>query len=179
MKHHFTVFILLFVLGFSASSSILAQDVKLEKQLEEINNFYRVSDQLASAGQILYDEVSLLKESGFDVVINLAPANDSRNGLEGFLVTDQELTYIHIPVSWQNPAQRDLKLFFDIMRANTDRKVFVHCQANLRASTFVYLYRSLVEGLPEEKARADMEEVWQPEDLPQWANFIAVAQKEH
>jgi len=70
-------------------------------------------------------------------------------------------------------------LFFDIMRANEDREVFVHCQANLRASTFVYLYRTLVEGVPEDKARADMEEVWHPEDLPQWASFIETARKEH
>ena len=66
----------------------------------------------------------------------------------------------------------DVEMFFDVMRANEDRKVFVHCFANMRASAFVYLYRTLVGGVPEAEALATMHEVWDPDGTRQWADLI-------
>jgi len=140
--------------------------------LESVRNFQVVSGRLASAGQISYAQVPLLAEQGYEVVINLAAADRERNGEEGFLVAESGLTYVHIPVDWQRPRLSDLDIFFDVMRANQDRKVFVHCFANMRASAFVYLYRTLVEGVPEAEARATMNEVWDPDEVAQWAELI-------
>jgi len=70
----------------------------------------------------------------------------------------------------------DLELFFDVMEANADRRIFVHCFANMRASAFVYLYRTLVEGMPEDQALATMSEVWDPWELEQWGGLIERAQ---
>ncbi len=147
--------------------------------LEDIRAYLEINDQLSTSGQITYEEIALLKEAGFDVVINLAPADEERNGSEGFLVTQQGMTYIQIPVSWKNPAPRDLQLFFDVMAANKDRKVYVHCFANMRVSAFVYLYRTLQLGESEVAARADMEKIWDPNAQDQWVRFIEQAQKAH
>ena len=67
-------------------------------------------------------------------------------------------------------------MFFDVMQANADRKVYVHCFANMRASAFVYMYRTLVEGVPETTARGTMTEVWDPDELDQWGDLIRRAQ---
>ena len=147
--------------------------------LEEIRAYVRISDDLATSGQIGYDQIESIKEAGFDMVINLAPADEARNGLEGFLVTQQGMAYVQIPVSWQNPDQRDLKLFFDIMEANKDRKIYVHCFANMRVSAFVYLYRTLELGVDEDVAQADLAKVWDPNGLDQWKAFIRTAQANH
>ena len=120
-----------------------------QDKLEDIRAYLRISDQLATSGQIEYQQIPAIKDAGFDVVVNLAPARKERNGEEGFLVTEQGMTYIQIPVDWENPSLRDLDLFFDVMNANQDRKVYVHCFANMRVSAFVYLYRTLELGLPE------------------------------
>jgi len=115
------------------------------------------------------------------VVVNLAPARWERNFEEGFRVTQAGMTYIQIPVDWQDPALRDLELFFDVMEANEDRNVYVHCFANMRVSVFVYLYRTLRKGMSEEEAWQDVLKVWDPEtnpDTPQWPKFIAAAKKE-
>ena len=156
-----------------------AQAGDADDPLEDITNYVKISDHLATSGQIAYDQIAAIKEAGFDVVVNLAPARDDVNGLEGYLVVEQGMSYVHIPVSWQQPAQRDLHLFFDVMKANHDRKVFVHCFANMRVSAFVYLYRTLHEGITEEQARADLEKIWKPEDLEQWAAFIETARTEY
>ena len=120
----------------------------------------------------------MLGERGYEVVINLAVADEERNGREGFFVAEEGLTYVHIPVDWQEPQVSDVQMFFDVMRANEDRKVYVHCFANMRASAFVYLYRTLVEGVPEPDARATMHEVWDPADQQQWEDLIEQARAE-
>ena len=164
-------------LGLTPSASAQAADAA--DPLQDITNYLKISDHLSTSGQIAYDQVAAIKEAGFDVVINLAPARDDVNSLEGYLVVEQGMSYVHIPVSWQQPSQRDLQLFFDVMKANHDRKVYVHCFANMRVSAFVYLYRTLHEGITEEQARADLEKIWKPEDLEQWAAFIETARAEH
>ena len=143
-----------------------------DEGLANARAYLRISERLGTAGQITYDEVEAVKNAGYDVVINLAPADEERNRLEGYLVTQQGMTYIHIPVSWQQPSPRDLRLFFDVMNANEDRSVFVHCFANMRVSAFVYLYRTLELGEAEDAARADLAEIWDPASQPQWASFI-------
>ena len=145
--------------------------------LADARAYLRISDQLGTAGQITYDEVAAVKAAGYDLVINLAPADEERNALEGFHVTQEEMTYVQIPVSWQEPSQRDLQLFFDVMKANEDRSVLVHCFANMRASAFVYLYRTIHGGVSEDEARADMAEIWDPASQPQWAAFVDEAKR--
>jgi hypothetical protein len=70
-------------------------------------------------------------------------------------------------------------MFFDVMDANTDRNVFVHCNANMRVSVFVYLYRTLKLGVSEEMARQDLRKIWDPNTVPQWAAFIAEATRKY
>jgi len=144
--------------------------------LESIRNWQEVSEGLSSSGQIGYDQIPLLVDEGFDVVINLAIADEARNGQEGFLVAESGLTYVHIPVDWEEPELTDVEMFFDVKQANADRKVYVHCFANMRASAFVYMYRTLVEGVPEATARGTMNEVWDPDELDQWGDLIRRAQ---
>ena len=162
----------------------LSAEVTLAQQngpppLETIRNFQDVSPTLASAGQIGYEQIPLLKEQGYEVVVNLAVADEERNGREGFLVAQQGLAYVHIPVDWNEPSMEDVELFFDVMQANEGRKVFVHCFANMRASAFVYMYRTLVQGTPEAEARATMTEVWDPWELEQWGDLIERARAAH
>ena len=145
--------------------------------LTTVLNYRGISDQLTTAGQIEYDQVPLLREEGYEVVINLATANPERNAMEGFHVTSSGMTYIQIPVEFATPQLSDVKLFFDVMEANQGRKLFVHCIANFRASAFTYLYRTLVEGVSDEEARADMDAVWDPSEFPRWAAWADLIER--
>ena len=147
--------------------------------LESVRNFQVVDDRLASAGQIAYDQIPEIRERGYEVVINLAVADEERNGREGFHVAEEGLAYVHIPVDWEQPRVSDVRMFFDVMEANQDRNVFVHCFANMRASAFVYMYRSLVEGVPDDEARATMNAVWDPAEQQQWADLIEQVKAEY
>jgi len=169
------------LLSTLGTEAVAAQQ-EVPPPLEAIRNFQVVTDQLASAGQIAYGQIPLLREEGYEVVVNLATADAEQNAEEGFRVTQTGLTYVHIPVVWQEPTVQDVEMFFDVMQANRGRKVFVHCIANMRASAFLYLYRSLVEGVPEAEALATMNEIWDPsgtQQWPQWAELIEQVRAEH
>ena len=157
------------------SISALAQSHEAPKTLGDTMNYVEISDQLTTSGQIIYDHIRDIKAGGHDIVINLAGADQKRNGEEGFRIIQEGMTYVHIPVSWSEPSQRDLKLFFDVMEANQDRKVFVHCFANMRVSVFVYLYRTLQQGISHDEAWKDVLKVWDPNSQPQWTAFIEKA----
>jgi uncharacterized protein (TIGR01244 family) len=158
---------------------VTAAEQQAPAPLETVRNFQVVDDRLASAGQIAYDQVPEIRERGYEVVVNLAVADEERNGREGFHVAEEGLSYVHIPVDWQEPQVSDVRMFFDVMEANRDRRVFVHCFANMRASAFVYLYRSLVEGVPDDEALATMNAVWDPAEQQQWADLIEQVKSEY
>ena len=48
----------------------------------------------------------------------------------------------------------------------------------MRASAFVYMYRTLIEGVPDEEALGDMSDVWDPGEVRQWADLIERARTE-
>lgn len=163
-----------------AAALIPAAAAAQEPDFSGVYNFVEISDRLSTSGQISLDDIEAVDAAGFDVVVNLAPARWERNFEEGFRVTQAGMTYIQIPVDWQDPALRDLELFFDVMEANEDRNVYVHCFANMRVSVFVYLYRTLRKGMPEEEAWQDVLKVWDPHtnpQTPQWPRFIAAAKQ--
>ncbi|MCZ6857926.1 MAG: protein tyrosine phosphatase family protein [Gemmatimonadetes bacterium] len=147
--------------------------------LAGIHNYVAISDGLATSGQMTYDQIEDVANAGFDVVINLAPARQDRNGREGFLIAEYGITYVNIPVDWEEPLLRDLETFFAVMDASRDRKVLVHCFANMRASAFTYLYRTLVLDEDETAARRDMEVVWDPASQVQWGRFLESARSRY
>jgi hypothetical protein len=57
-----------------------------------------------------------------------------------------------------------------------DKKVFVHCAANKRVSSFIALYGETKLGWSREKANATLEHIWQPDEV--WHSFIAHARQE-
>jgi hypothetical protein len=63
------------------------------------------------------------------------------------------------------------------MNGARDRKVLVHCQLNMRASAFTFLYRVVHEQVPPQQALEALRAVWIPRD--QWADFVAAVLDRH
>ena len=136
-----------------------------------IVNYLQVSDLLGTGGQPTAEQFSEIKAAGYEVVVNLAMP-DSTDALPGEaeLVREQGMEYVHIPVVWEDPKDKDLDRFFQAMARNRTRKVFVHCVVNWRVSCFVYLYRVIEQGIAQEVAEQNLLEIWEPE--PVWHSFI-------
>ncbi len=140
--------------------------------IEDIRDFRLISPSLGTSGMPREEHISAIRAAGFEVVINLALAtSDGAIPHEGNLVTREGMAYFQIPVQFQAPTDTDFDLFRGLMRACEGRRTFVHCAANKRVSAFVYLYRVLHQGVPEEQARKDMHAIWRPDEV--WSRFIA------
>ncbi len=141
--------------------------------VEEIYNFRPLTESLLTGGMPTAGQLADVAEAGVQVVINLA-IPDSDRALEGeqSLVESLGMKYVGIPVQWDAPTRRDLDEFMDAMDAHAGQKLFVHCQANYRATGFVMLYRVLRLGWRPENAFKDLLAIWDPEDYPVWKQFI-------
>ncbi len=139
--------------------------------LENIYNYLKVSDKIATAGQPSIEQFSHIKEAGYQIIVNLA-LKSSSNALsnEKQIVEALGIEYIHIPVIWENPTHDKFQEFIQAMKKNIGKKVFVHCAANKRVSAFIYLYRRYQESIDDEIAQKDLHQIWTPNKI--WQQFI-------
>ncbi len=139
--------------------------------LTEIYNFRALGDGLGTAGQPTEGQFPMVRDAGFEAVINLAlPTSDRAIANEGSIVTGLGMSYVHIPVDFGAPTPQDFRAFSRVMDAFHDRPVFVHCAANMRVSAFVFLYRVLCQRVSLTEAERDLHAIWQPDEV--WSRFI-------
>jgi protein tyrosine phosphatase (PTP) superfamily phosphohydrolase (DUF442 family) len=144
------------------------------ERIEDIYNFLQLSDsseptlreRIATAGQPTVSQYPAIASAGYQAVINLA-LTESANALpdEGAIAANLGLEYIHIPVIWDSPTLDNFQEFANVMQANSTRKIFVHCAANMRVSAFMYLYRQIYDRIDEATARRDLEKIWVPDRI--------------
>jgi protein tyrosine phosphatase (PTP) superfamily phosphohydrolase (DUF442 family) len=141
--------------------------------LEDIYHFLRLSENLLTGGMPTAGQLGEVSSAGVQAVINLAlPSTERALPNEASLVQSLGMQYIGIPVQWDHPTRRDLDEFMEAMDAHQHEKLFVHCQANYRATGFVTLYRVLRLGWDRDEAFKDLRRIWYPEDYPVWQRFI-------
>lgn len=139
--------------------------------LHSIYNFLRCSERLVTGGQPNAEEVARVAAAGYEVVINLAlPDSDYALPNEAECVRKAGMQYIHIPVVWEEPRAEDFARFARAMDATRERRVFLHCAANMRVSSFLLVYRIVREGWSYAQARAELEKIWLPNTT--WSTCI-------
>jgi hypothetical protein len=81
--------------------------------------------------------IAQLPTLGIDAVINLAlPTSSNALHGEAALITGLGISYLQIPVPWQQPEIARFEQFCDVMRAYEHRRLWVHC-ASLPSSTSI------------------------------------------
>ena len=147
-------------------------------ELSDIDNYRQYSPQFASSGQPSAEQLEDVSEAGFERVIYLA-FSDNHTALESEdrVVKKLGMDYVHIPVDFENPSQQDFEDFAAVMNRDPGRRTLLHCQINLRASTFSFLYRVIYAGLPIARAKQDLDAIWQPDKV--WYRFIVDVLKQH
>ena len=141
-------------------------------------NFIAVSDRIHTSGQPSIAQLGGLKKAGYDLVINLAPPQTIGSiADEGKLVAQMGLRYVNIPVDWDSPRLEDFEFFSSILKNSNATRVLVHCQANMRASVFTFLYRAIQDGIEPDEAYDSVRSLWVPK--PQWINFSKLVLAKH
>ena len=137
----------------------------------DIFNFLELTPATATAGQPTEAQLFSIKTAGYRLIVNLAPGTHE-NALpnEKEIVESLGIEYIHIPVKFDRPTIEDFGHFCDVMELNRDQQVFVHCAANLRVASFMYLYQQIYTGVSKEAAQIELAKIWIPN--PIWQEFI-------
>jgi tyrosine-protein phosphatase SIW14 len=121
-------------------------------------NFAKVSEQLSRGAQPDAGGYAELKKLGVDIVVNLRhePNEITR---ERSLVQTQGLEYVSIPWRGKNdPDTAQVVQFLELLRANPDKQVFVHCQRGAeRTGVMVACYRMTAESWNVDRAADEME----------------------
>ena len=138
------------------------------KDPADIYAFHAVSDALSTSGMLHEGDVDVLRENGFETIIDLRIVDKGDTEAEEVQATG--MRYINVPTKWRKPQPESIEEFFAAMDANKDKKVLVHCGANLRASAMVFLYRVIKQNTPYDIALRDLHEVWEPDKI--WQAFI-------
>ena len=140
------------------------------ERLTDIYNYLPIENLYATSGQPSEAQFQLIRDAGYETVINLAPTSVLENSVieEAALLAELGLTYVHIPVDFKNPTDADFQAFVDAL--DESKKVWVHCAANMRVSAFTYRYRTTVLGENEHDALADLEKIWEPMGV--WPEFL-------
>ena len=164
---------LVFALTLGATLGALAQTPRLAAP-----NVVEISPRLVTSGQPSADALAGLKAQRFDADIYLAPptVSDAVHD-EQLIVTRQGLTFINIPIRFDNPTDADFETFAGVMTGLGSRKVLVHCQVNLRASSMVFLYRTIVLKEDPRVAYEAVSGVWSPEGP--WRRLIETELRKH
>ncbi len=139
--------------------------------LADITNYRQYSSLFASAGQPTREQFQLLSDQGFERIVYIAFTNNGNAVAdEDQVVKGLGMEYMQVPVDFSNPLPSEFYAFADSMQRNTDKKTLLHCQVNARATAFSFLYRVIFEDASVAEAKADMNTVWQPNEV--WRDFI-------
>ena len=141
-------------------------------------NVVTISSDLVTAGQPTAKALAELKAQGIGGVIYLAPSTVSDAVPdEQAIVERQGIKYVNIPINFSNPTASDFDSFVAAMSELEGRKVLVHCQVNMRASSMTFLYRVIIKKEDPEKAYDAVAAVWLPHGL--WKAYLVAQLQKH
>ena len=163
-------------LALLAALSLIA-NMAIAAPVLDAPNVVPISESLVTSGQPTAAVLAGLSSQGFGAVINLAPptAPDAVRDESG-IVQKQGLSYVNIPINFGKPTDSDFQDFVATMNSFKGKKVLVHCQVNMRASSMTFLYRVLIEHQNPDKAYESVARIWSPEGP--WMRFIVAELKQ-
>lgn len=141
--------------------------------MTDILNYIKINELISTSAQPTLKQFETIKKEGFEVVINLALCS-STNALENEdkVVSLLGMSYIHIPVSFENPKISDLLIFINILQSLKECKVWIHCAKNYRVSAFMYVYHKYVLRTPFELINLDIFDLWKPSK--KWQDIMKI-----
>jgi protein tyrosine/serine phosphatase len=149
------------ITGFLAVVSLIAGAqvswCQTEKEPRGLPNLGRVTDNLYRGGQPSSDGFKSLHAMGVGIVVDLRE-DRSEVATEKRQVESLGMKSVEIPWSANHePSSAQIVEFLDLVRANPDTKIFVHCRRGAdRTGVMIAAYRIAVEHKPVAQAISEM-----------------------
>ena len=149
------------VTGFLAVVSLIAETqvswCQTEAELRGLPNFGRATENLYRGGQPTSDGFNALHAMGVGIVVNFREGR-TEVATEKRQVESLGMKSIGIPWSANHePSSAQIVEFLDLVRANPNTKIFVHCRRGAdRTGVMIAAYRIAVEHKPVAEAVSEM-----------------------
>lgn len=139
--------------------------------LTGIRSFYQYNSTLASGAQPSVEQLILMKNEGFEAVINISPLS-TRNAIpeEGKVLEGLDMIYVHFPVDCSNLQPFHYTTFKGIMQGLEGKKLFVHCGGNIKSSNLIHMYHVLEKGQDELTSFITLKKIQDPEE--KWFTYF-------
>ena len=126
-------------------------------------NPVEISSSLITSGQPTPQSLAGLGVLGIQAVIYLAPSSvPSAVKDEAELLKRQSIEFVHIPIPFNAPKEEHFIAASEALVRLKDKKVLVHCEVNMRASTVVFLHRVIALGEEPSRAYEAVSRIWSP-----------------
>ena len=126
-------------------------------------NVVAITPLLVTSGQPSPQALADLGKLGYQAVIYLAPSTvPDAVANEPELLARQDIEFVHISIPFGSPDENHYLAVSAALDRLHDKKVLVHCQVNMRASSMVFLHRVLRGKESPELAYEAVARVWSP-----------------
>ena len=141
-------------------------------------NVVPITSLLVTSGQPSAQALATLGQLGFQAVIYLAPSSvpDAVKN-EPELLSGQGIEFVHIPIPFGSPDESHVLAVSTALERLKTRKVLVHCQVNMRASSMVFLHRVIRGGEDPAVAYEAVAKVWSPSGA--WRKLLTAQLAKH
>jgi protein tyrosine phosphatase (PTP) superfamily phosphohydrolase (DUF442 family) len=141
-------------------------------------NVVAITPLLVTSGQPSTQSLARLGQLGFEAVIYLAPSSVSDAVAdEPELLAKQGIEFVHIPIPFGSPQEGHFLAVSAALTRLQHKKVLVHCQVNMRASSMVFLHRVLRGHESPELAYDAVAKVWSPSRA--WRELLLTQLRKH
>ncbi len=121
-------------------------------KIDDVPNFYRVSESLYRSGQPSREGFNEIAEMGIRTVINLRSFHS-----DSLLIENLDLNYYSIPMTIIEPDEEQKEQLLKIVSDSTRTPVLIHCfNGSDRTGSMVAYYRILNNGWSNEEALTEM-----------------------
>ena len=136
-----------------------------------IQNYFEHSHNLASGAQPTIEQINELKKQGFEAIVNISTPS-AKNALaeEALLVEKNGMDYVHFPVDCSNLRPTHYQTFKGIIKGFENKKIFVHCGANIKSSNLIHMYQVLENGKNETASLNELCKIQYPEN--KWFEYF-------
>jgi protein tyrosine phosphatase (PTP) superfamily phosphohydrolase (DUF442 family) len=141
-------------------------------------NVVTISPRLVTSGQPSSLALASLRQLGFDAVICLVP-NTIPDAVkeEPDLLAKQGIEFFYVPIPFNMPEEHHFLSVSAALDRLKTKKVLVHCEVNMRASSMVFLHRVIQGKEDPSQAYEAVALVWSPRGP--WRRLIEAQLSKH
>lgn len=141
------------VLAALLSSILTPAGFAAGKETFKIMNATFPEPGVMAAGQPTGEQIQLLAEEGYKMVVDLRMPGEPRGFPEAEAVRENGMTYVNVPVNPEALDPASLDQFFEAMK-KVEEPVLIHCGSSNRVGAFLYAWWVLEKGMPAGEALA-------------------------